>query len=371
MRYGVLFLMVFFPAIALAATPGPGAAPPPTVTVTTISEQDVNLPMEYVGHVEAIQSVDLRARVEGFLEQVKFKEGDDVRAGDLLYVIEQAPYRAKVDADRARVAQAEANLARASQRLQRLQTARAESVRATDLDSAVADEAQTKAQLHEAKALLAGSELNIGYTEIKAPINGRIGRTAFSRGNLVNPASGTLARIVQLDPVRVVYSISENEAGPVQEALNDAGKNQKNPTLSPRIKLANSKVLSTTGRIDFVNNEVDPATGTISVRAVYDNKDHLLLPGQYVTVLISQAQPRILPLVPQAAVLTSQEGRYVLMVDEQSMAQPRPITTGPRIGTMWAVESGLKTGEQIIVGGIQKVKPGLPVQIAPEQTKGR
>ena len=229
----------------------------------------------------------------------------------------------------------------------------------------------TKAQLHEARALLAGSELNLGYTEIKAPINGRIGRTAFSRGNLVNPASGTLARIVQLDPVRVVYSISENEAGPVQEALNDAGRNQKNPTLSPRIKLANSKVLSTTGRIDFVNNEVDAATGTISVRAVYDNKDHLLLPGQYVTVLISQAQPRILPLVPQAAVLTSQEGRYVLMVDEQGMAQPRPIKTGPRLGTMWAVESGLKTGEQIIVSGIQKVKPGLPVQIAPEQTKGR
>ena len=358
MRYGVLFLMVFFPAIALAATPGSGAAPPPTVTVATISEQDVNLPTEYVGHVEAIQSVDLRARVEGFLEQVKFKEGDDVRAGDLLYVIEQAPYRAKVDADKARVAQAEANLARASQRLQRLQTARAESVRATDMDSAVADEAQTKAQLHEAKALLAGSELNLGYTEIKAPINGRIGRTAFSRGNLVNPASGTLARIVQLDPVRVVYSISENEAGPVQEALNDAGKNQKNPTLSPRIKLANSKVLSTTGRIDFVNNEVDAATGTISVRALYDNKDHLLLPGQYVTVLISQAQPRVLPLVPQAAVLTSQEGRYVLMVDEQSQAQPRPIKTGPRVGTMWAVESGLKAGERIIVGGIQKVKPG-------------
>jgi RND family efflux transporter MFP subunit len=370
MRYGVLFLMVFFPAMALAATPGP-SAPPPSVTVATISEQDVNFPTEYVGHVEAIQSVDLRARVEGFLEQVKFKEGDNVHAGDLLYVIEQAPYRAKVDIDKAKVAQAESNLARASRHLQRLQTARAESVRATDMDNALADEAQAKAQLQETRAQLVGSELNLGYTEIKAPINGRIGRTAFSRGNLVNPASGTLARIVQLDPVRVVYSISENEAALVQAALNDAGKNQKNPTLAPRIKLANSELVKTIGRIDFVNNEVDAATGTISVRAVYANQDHLLLPGQYVTVLISQAQPRILPVVPQAAVLTSQEGRYVLMVDEQGMAQPRPISTGLRIGTMWAVESGLKAGEQIIVGGIQKVKPGQPVQIAPEQTKGR
>jgi RND family efflux transporter MFP subunit len=371
MRNAVLWILLFFPAFALADTPKPGAAPPPTVTTATVGEQDINPATEYVGHVEAIQTVDLRARVEGFLEQVRFKEGQDVRAGQLLYVIEQAPYRAKVDADKARVAQAEANLSRVSQHLLRLKTARAESVRATDMDNAIANTALAKAQLQEAKALLASSELNLGYTEIKAPIDGRIGRNHFTRGNLVDTASGPLARIVELDPIRVVYSISENQAAAVSQAMNNAGKTTTDETLKPRLRLADDTLLKTTGKIDFVNNEIDPATGTIAVRAVYDNPDHRLLPGQYVTVLISQSRPRMRPVVPQAAVLSNQQGRYVLMVDAQSIAVPRPITTGATIGTMWAVESGLKPGDQVIVGGIQKVRPGQPVQVAPARKKGK
>lgn len=341
------------------------------VTAVTVTAQDVNPPAEYVGHVEAIQAVDIRARVEGFIKEVKFREGQDVHSGDLLYVIEQAPYRAKVDADRARVAQAQANLDRASQHLRRLKTARPESVRATDMDNAVADEAQTKAQLQEAKAQLVASQLDLGYTEIKAPIDGRIGRTAFTRGNLVNASSVTLARIVQLDPIRVVYSISENDMATVRTALKDALDTAKNPVLSPRLRLADNVLVPTVGRIDFVNNEVDAATGTITVHAVFDNHEHLLLPGQYGTVLVKLAQPRILPVVPQSAVLSNQKGRYVLIVDDHGIATPRAITTGSTVGTMWAVESGVKAGEKVIVGGIQKVRPGQKVQVAPDQQKGR
>ncbi|MFH2090903.1 MAG: efflux RND transporter periplasmic adaptor subunit [Pseudomonadota bacterium] len=369
MRYCILAIMLFTPTWLLATTPTPAKPPAPLVIMATITEQDINQATEYVGHVEAIQTVDLRARVEGFLENVMFKEGQDLRAGDLLYLIENAGYQAKLDADQARVAQAQANLDRASQRLKRLKAARVESVRATDMDTAIADAAQTNAQLQEAKAMLASSQLNLGYTRIKAPIDGRIGRTAYTRGNLVNPGSGTLARIVQLDPIRVVYSISENEVSAVLAALNASEKKQDSPTLIPRIKLANNQLLNNKGRIDFVNNEVDPATGTILVRAVYDNHDHRLLPGQYVTVLISASHPRLLPVVPQAAVLSDQKGRYVLMVDENGIAVPCPIKTGPVIDTMWAVESGLKAGDKIIVGNIQKVRPGQPVQIAPAQTK--
>jgi RND family efflux transporter MFP subunit len=369
MRYCILIIIIFIPTWLMAAPPGPGKAP--TVIMATITEQDINPSTEYVGHVEAIQTVDLRARVEGFLEKVMFKEGQNIHAGDRLYVIEKAAYQAKVDADKARISQAEANLSRTTQRLKRLQKARKESVRATDMDDAQADVAQAKAKLQEAKALLASSKINLGYTQIKAPINGRIGRTAFTRGNLVNPSSGALARIVQLDPIRVVYSISENEVAAVQATLKSAQNNQQTTTMVPRIKLANNQRLNIVGKIDFVNNEVDPTTGTILVRAIYDNHDQLLLPGQYVTVIISQSVPRILPVAPQAAVLSNQKGRYVLMVDEQGKVVVRPITTGPAIGTMWAVESGLKTGEQIIVGNIQKVRPGQPVQIAPAQGKGK
>jgi RND family efflux transporter MFP subunit len=371
MKYAVALLMVLFPVWGLAATPGQGAAPPPVVAVVTIAAQDVNKPAEYVGHVEAVQSVDLRARVEGVIERVEFREGQDVHAGDLLYVIEQAPYRAKVAADKAKVEEARANLDRASRHLQRLKSARPESVRATDIDNAVADEAQAKAQLLATRAQLTASELDLGYTEIRAPIDGRIGRTAFTRGNMVNASSGTLARIVQLDPIRVVYSISENDMTSVRKALKDAQSKAKNPLLAPRLRLADNQLVPTVGRIDFVDNEVDAATGTIAVHAVFGNHDHLLLPGQYATVLVSLQQPRILPMVPQASVLTNQKGRYVLIVDEQGIAIPRPITTGPTVGTMWAVESGVKTGDRVIVGGIQKVRPGQKVQVAPDQKKGR
>lgn len=367
MRYCILVIMIFIPTWLMAAPSGPNQAP--TVIMATIIEQDINPSTEYIGHVEAIQAVDLRARVEGFLEQVMFKEGQNVHSGDQLYQIEKAGYQVKVDADKARVAQAEANFARASQRLQRLQSARSESVRATDMDNARADVAQTKAQLQEAKAILANSEINLGYTQITSPINGRIGRTAFTRGNLVNPSSGSLARIVQLDPIRVVYSISENEVAAIQASLNDAQKNIETASLVPRIKLSNNKILNNIGKIDFINNEVDPSTGTIMVSAVYDNHDHLLLPGQYVSIMISQSQPRLLPVAPQAAVLSNQQGHYVLMVDEQKKAIVRPIIIGPAIGTMWTIESGLKAGEQIIVGNIQKVRAGQPVQIALAQAK--
>jgi RND family efflux transporter MFP subunit len=345
-----------------AAPPGAGGGPP-LVTVAPVTERDVNPPAEYVGHVEAIQAVDLRARVEGFLEQVLFIEGDDVRAGDLLYVIEQAPYRAKVDADRARLAQAEANLTRAGQRLKRLRDARPESVRATDMDNAVADELQAKAQIEEVKAALARSELDLGYTQIKAPIGGRIGLTAYTLGNLVNPASGPLARIVQLNPIRVVYSISENDLTAIQAALYDAGKGEQGRLLKPALRFAGGEILEGIGKVSFVDNQIDPTTGTIAVRAVFANADGRLIPGLYVTVLVMASAPKVMPVVPQAAVLVNQEGRFVLVVDDESRASARPIAIGPAAGTMWAVESGLRAGDRIIVEGIQKVQPGQTVQV--------
>jgi len=356
-------------SVAFAAPPGLGG-PPPLVTVVRISEQDVNPPTEYVGHVEAIQYVDLRARVEGFLDQVNFKEGAYVRAGDLLYTIEQAPYRARLEAAQAQVADAKAVLQKASRHLKRLRAARPESVPATDMDNAVAEELQARARVEETKAELHLARINFGYTTIMAPISGRIGKTAYTRGNLVNLGSGPLGRIVQIDPIRVVYPVSEMDLPAIQAALRDASRGKRNSLTVSRLRLANGQVLKREGHIDFVDNQVDSATGTIAVWAIFSNSDRLLIPGQYVTVLVRKSRPRLMPVVPQAAVLVSRKGRYVLVVDSKDQAAIRPVTLGPTIGTYWAVKTGLKAGEEVIVQGIQKVRPGQKVRIKTVRPQG-
>ena len=358
----LLSLLLMTVSSANAGPPGTGDGPPPLVTIVAVAEQDVNPSAEYVGHVEAVQVVDLRARVEGFLEQVGFKEGSDVHSGDLLYVIEQAPYQSRVDAARAIAAQAEASLSKASQRLSRLRAARPESVPATDMDNAVAEELSARARLAEARANLTTAQINLGYTQVKAPIRGRIGHTAYTKGNLVNPASGALARIVQLDPIRVVYSISENDIVDIQMALRDAQNGKKNSFLTSRLKLANGETIKGSGRMDFVDNAVDPRTGTIVVRALFDNPDGMLLPGQYVTVMVTRSKPKLMPVVPQSAILEDHDGRYVFVVDDQNRVIMRRVKTGPVIGVNWAMASGLTVGEKVIVEGIQKVQPGQVVK---------
>ena len=364
-----LFLILAFPLIVIAAPPGSDNRPPPLVTVAPVILQDVNPPQKYVGHMEAIQSVELQARVEGFLEKVNFKEGSFVHAGDLLYVIEQAPYQANVKADEARVEELQAMLTKARQYLERVRTVRSGGVSASDIDNAVAEELRAKAQLEEARATLERSELNLGYTTIRAPISGRIGRTAYTAGNLVGPTSGQLARIVQIDPIRVVYSISENDMAAIQMALKDAAQRPENPVLVPRIRLSDGGKYQIAGKLDFVNNEVDAATGTIAVWAVFDNPDGLLLPGQYVTVLVTRSKPKLMPVVPQSAVLEDRDGQYVLVVDHQNRVDMRRIKSGPMIGINWAIESGLAAGEIVIVEGTQKAQPGQIVKTVTEKEK--
>jgi RND family efflux transporter MFP subunit len=367
-----LFLALTFPLIAIAGPPDSDGSPPPLVTVAPVVLQDVNPPEEYVGHMEAIQSVELQARVEGFLEHINFKEGSFVHAGDLLYVIEQAPYQANVKADKARVEELQAMLTKARQYLERVRTVRSGGVSASDIDNAVAEELRAKAQLEEARATLERSELNLGYTTIRAPISGRIGRTAYTAGNLVGPTSGQLARIVQIDPIRVVYSISENDMAAIQMALKDAAQRTKNPVLVPRIRLSTGSTYQIAGQLDFVNNEVDAATGTIAVWAVFDNPDGLLLPGQYVTVLVTRSKPKLMPVVPQSAVLEDHEGRYVLVVEDQNRVNIRRIKSGPVVGTNWAIESGLTVGEIVIVEGTQKAQPGQIVKtVTAKEQNGR
>lgn len=362
-------LTAFFSKASQAAPPGQGKGPPPVVTVMPVTTKEVNLPNEYVGRVEAIQAVDLRARVEGYLEQVKFQEGTDVPAGDLLYLVEQAPYKAKVGEAGAKVAEAEAALKNARQYLQRLKAVRSGGVSATDLETAANQELRASAALQEAKANLEQAEINLGYTTIKAPISGRIGRTTFTKGNLVGPGSGALARIVQLHPIRVVYSMSEYNLAGARHARKNGNGDNRDCRLIPSIRIPGGGLYEYPGQVDFVDNEVDPDTGTIAIRAVFKNPDGLLLPGQYVTVLVKCKEGKQLPVVPQSAIQEDREGRYVFLVDGENRIQQRRIITGPVIQSEWVVESGLMAGETIVIQGVQKVTPGQVVETIFENSK--
>lgn len=358
---GLIFLILN--AACPVGAQAPGQAPPPLVEVAVIGEAAVNPPMTHVGRIEAIQAVDVQARVQGYLEQVKFTEGGRVKAGDLLYIIEQAPYMAQVNADKARAAQSQAALNKARQYRERLQNVRSGGISKTDLETALADEEEAQAQVDQAAATLAVSRLDLDYTTIKAPIGGRIGVSNYTRGNLVSQESGALARIVQLNPIRVVYSVSENDRVDVLLSIQDQGKsfNDAKNDIVTRLRLPNGSLYPIPGRIEFTDNEVDSATGTVAVRAVFANPDELLLPGQFVTVELSLADPQKMPVVPQRAVLEDRQGQYVFVVDADSQVQRRNITTGVTMETQWAVKSGLMAGETVVVSGVQKVRDGQMV----------
>jgi len=360
--FGGLIMLILATA-SHAGAQSKAQAPPPLVEVAVIAEKAVNPPMTHVGRVEAIQAVDVQARVQGYLEKVAFTEGSRVKRGDLLYIIEQAPYAAQVKADDAKAAEARAALSKARQYRERLQNVRSGGVSKTDLETALADEQEAQAKVNQAVATLDVSRLNLDYTTIKSPISGRIGVSNFTRGNLVGPESGPLARIVQLNPIRVVYSVSESDRVDVLLGIQGQGKTFEDAKqdLVPYLRLPNGAMYALPGRIEFTDNEVDTTTGTVAVRAVFDNPDELLLPGQFVTVELSLANPQKMPVVPQRAVLEDRQGQYVFVVDADNRAQRRNIATGVTVGTQWAVKSGLMAGETVVVSGVQKVRTGQTV----------
>ena len=337
--------------------------PPPVVTILVVEDQQVNPAETYVGRMEAIQAVDLRARVQGYLEAVKFKEGAHVRAGDVLYVIEQAPYKADLDEEHAKVDEAKASLKDAQQYLKRLKAVQSGGVSATDVETATNKAMRAKAMLEEAKANFEQARIELGYTTIKAPIDGQIGRTAFTKGNLVGPESGALARIVQLDPIRVVYAISENQLERL-DPHSETGKASAVKKCPPvfMIQTPGGAVYPQEGYLDFIDNQVDPNTGTIAVRAVFENPNGLLLPGAYVTVMVKCENGSRVPVVPQSAVQIDRKGRYVFVVDDENRVQERRIETGAAVEADWVVISGLSAGERVIIQGVQKVSPGQIVK---------
>ena len=336
----------------------PSAAPAPSVVVTAVVRKDVTPSRSFVGRVEAIDEVQLRARVDGFLEDRAFTEGGDVKAGDLLFVIERAPYQAEVDGRKADLVSAEATLKNATLNADRARKLiKRGNISQARVDEAVAEETRGSASVLQAKATLRQAELNLGYTEIFAPIDGRIGRATYSVGSLVGPSSTPLATIVGLDPIYVQFSISDRD-------LLDArrqGLAARAAMLTPHLILGDGTRYEHDGRLAFVDNKVDQRTDTVLVRTAFPNPDALLLPDQFVNLVIERTEPIVALVVPQAAIQEDQSGRFVLVLDADSKVQVRRVRMGAREGTDWIVEEGVEEGEQVVVEGLQKVRPGIAV----------
>jgi membrane fusion protein (multidrug efflux system) len=338
------------------------SGPPPAVTVDSVATQDVARRDHFIGRVEAVQFVDLRARVQGYLQSIDFQEGQQVKQGDVLYVIEPDTFEAALTHAEDALQSAQATLKEAAVNLDRYQQlANHGNASRAQLDSAIAQNDTANASVLGAEADLHTAQINLGYTKIAAPISGRIGRTAFTIGNLVDTTSGALARIVQLEPIRVVFSISERD---FISTISDAG-GATLPQISagfvPRLQLANGTDYPSAGKIEFVDNQVDPNTGTIALRALFSNADGILLPGETVNVTVRPAQAKVMPVVPMSAVEENKDGKFVLVVDDQNRITLRPIKATLQVGQDWAVADGLKGGETIVTEGLQKVRSGMVV----------
>lgn len=337
--------------------------PPPAVVVALVQRADINPRIEYVGQTVAIDSVDLRARVEAVLQRRAFREGDDVQAGALLFALEREPFEAAVAAAAARVAEAKAAVTRTRRDLERARTLAGQgNLSQQALDRATSDQQQADALLDESEAQLHQAQIDLGYTLITAPFDGRIGRSVYSVGQWIGPNSGVLATLVRLDPIYVVFNVNEQRYLDYRQRVDQAVREGRpKPEYIPRLRLSNGAEYGRTGRLEFVDNRVDPGTGTIAVRAEFPNPDKLLVPGLFVTMMLEPATAKSALLVPQAAVQEDQGGRFVFVVGAENKAEVQRIETGARVGVRWEVVSGLNEGDRVIWEGLQKVRPGVVV----------
>ncbi|MDQ0313993.1 efflux RND transporter periplasmic adaptor subunit [Amorphus orientalis] len=361
---------------AMAQAPGGGNSAPPAVVVTAIQNENVAASQQFLGRIQAIQQVDIVARVEGFLDQVAFQEGAFVDKGQLLYQIEKDQYQAQLDAANAQLATAkaqksgaEAQLKNAQANLNRQQTL----LERQTVSQAVVDQAQAQrdeaaasvqsgqAAIEQANAQIETAKINLGYTTINSPIKGRIGATNVTQGNLVNTQSGTLATVVQLDPIRMVFSIPETYWIQFAQEKGINAASAEGVSFVPTIELPTGKTYEPQGKIAFVSNEVDQTTGTIAIYTDFPNPDGALLPGGFVTAIVRQAQQQNLPVVPLSAVQQDRQGRYVFVLGTDNKVSERRIETSVQVQDGWAVTSGLQSGETVVVQGVQKIQPGMTV----------
>jgi membrane fusion protein (multidrug efflux system) len=335
-------------------------APPPAVSVRPVMSRQVTATGDFVGRVTAINKVDIVARITGFIQERNFTEGQQVKTGDLLFRIEQDTYKAAVDQQKANLAKAKATQLNAELQLKRAQelVLRHDTPQST-VDQRTADEQAAEADVLQARALLGQAQINLGYTEIRSPIDGRIGLAIFTVGNLVQPSSGTLATIVSQDPIYVTFQVSERNLVNRKRRVAESGAKESHETV--HIKLPDGSEYPHPGLTNFFDVQADATTDTVTVRAQLPNPEGILVPGGVVAVTVERGPPKSALVVPLSAVQLDQAGRYVLVVDDAKKVEQRRVTTGVEQGRNVVVTNGLKEGELVVVEGIQKVRPGQVV----------
>jgi len=340
------------------------APPPPKVTVAVPVQEKVTRYVEATGYASAINSTNVVARVQGFLQKINYKDGDEVKEGATLFTIEPYPYQLKLEQARAAQSGAQATLKQAELEYDRqaeLASRLAASKQA--LDNATANRDSARARLKQAEVDSAQAELNLGYTQVKAPFDGIVTARLVSPGELVGANAPTqLATIVQTAPIYVNFSINEQEALNIRADMRRLGISQEDLKQYPiEVGLQTDEGYPYRGTLNYVSPSIDRATGTLAVRAILPNTDHVLVPGNFVRVRVGAADEQPSLLVPDAALGSDQGGRYLLVLDQNNTVEQRKVTVGPRVGDLRVIEAGLKPDDRIVIAGILRAIPGQKV----------
>lgn len=331
----------------------------PEVTVADIQEAEIIRSFEAPGRVVSKYQVNVMARIAGYLQKSYFKEGDFVKAGQTLFQIEPQEFsnasnvaKADVENTRAQLVYAEKQLARAKELVAKDYIAKSQ------YDNILAQRDALRAQLASAQARYNDSNRNLGYTHVKAPVDGRIGIITVTLGNYVSPSSGALTTINSTNPIYVTFPLDSADFDALSMADGSNNINRKT-----EIYFSNGQKYPLNGVQDFHDNKIDQATGTVTMRATFQNPNNQLLHGEFVTVKLYSNNPVKTPVVPQTAVQENQAGKYVYKIDDKGLPQLTYIKIGAQNGTSWIVNEGLKAGDRVVIDGIQKVVPGQPVTI--------
>lgn len=348
------------------APPQQQSTAPPGVLVATVERQAINQGAEFIGRAEAIDKLDVRARVTGFLYARHFNEGDAVKAGDLLFTIEQAPFAAEVALRQAQVERAEADLHYASMQVERgRELVRTNALPQATLDERIAAEGQAKAELAAARAQLDQARIQYGYTEIRAVFDGRAGRSPLSPGNVVGPETGVIVTVVRDDPIRVSFPVTQRELLRVRRA--GGGGAAAAERIQVLVRLPDGSMLETAGRLEFLDVTANRSTDSVTVQAVVPNTNRLLTDGQSVTVVLREAEPQQAIVIPQAAVQIDQQGPFVLVVGADNKVEVKRVRISRGPAGQNIVTEGLEAGQLIIVEGSQRARPGQPVTPRPAE----
>ena len=340
------------------------APPPPQVKVALPVEENITRYLDATGNTAAVNTTNLVARVQGFVQEIRYRDGDEVKKGDILFVIEPEPYKLKLEQARAAEAGAAATLKQNQLEYERQADLASRAVASkASLDNATANRDAAQAKLMQAKGDTAQAAINLGYTEVKAPFDGIVTARAVSLGELVGANGPTqLATIVATDPIYVNFNISEQDTLQSREVIRQLGLTPEELKKVPvEVGLQSDEGYPYKGTLDYASPSVSQATGTLAVRAILDNADRRLLPGYFVRVRIPRQQKVQSLLIPEAALGSDQGGRYLLVVDKDSVVEQRKVTIGPRVGDLRVIDKGLAADDRVVVDGILRAIPGQKV----------